>query len=275
VAGCAGEGPRIRPLVRGRAGPAPGATYSDRVVDGRVGNTRDRLLRAAADLIAAAPGEPVPLRAICDAAGVRLPTLYHFFGSKDGLLDAVVEHGFEQYLELKGSRESTGDPIRDIRDGWDAHVAFGLANPGFYALMYGQVTPGRRPAAQDRTNAILLELTREAQRRGRLVTTPERAAGHVLAANVGVTLHQITGSPDPDLSADVRDATLEAITGGRPGRRPDAARSPAEAAAAVLAGLPDDNTALDAPETVLLKKWLAAVVRDGTECSAGAPNDTD
>lgn len=273
MAGRAGDGPRARPLAG--SGPAPGPTYSDRVVDGRAGNTRDRLLRAAADLIAAAPGEPVPLRAICDAAGVRLPTLYHFFGNKDGLLDAVVEHGFEQYLALKRSRESTGDPIQDIRGGWDAHVAFGLANPGFYALMYGQVTPGRRPAAQDRTNTILLGLTREAQRRGRLVTAPERAAGHVLAANVGVTLHQITGSPDPELSAEVREATLDSITGGRPGHRPAAERSLAEAASAVLAGLPDDNPALDAPETVLLKKWLAAVARDRTECSAQTPNDTD
>ncbi|MEV1295350.1 TetR/AcrR family transcriptional regulator [Pseudonocardia sp. NPDC049635] len=232
------------------------------MVDGRGGNTRDRLLRAAADLIAASPGEPVPLRAICDAAGVRLPTLYHFFGSKEGLLDAVVEHGFEQYVALKESREPTGDPIQDIRDGWDAHVAFGLAHPGFYALMYGQVTPGRRPAAQDRTTKLLLDLTREAGRRGRLVTTPERAADHVLAANVGVTLHQITGEPDPALSVDVREATLDAVTGGRPGPRPTTERSLGDAAATVLASLPDDNPALDAPETVLLKKWLAAVVRD-------------
>ncbi|WP_224386373.1 TetR/AcrR family transcriptional regulator [Pseudonocardia sp. ICBG1293] len=222
--------------------------------------TRDRLLHAAADLIAASPGESVPLRAICDAAGVRLPTLYHFFGSKEGLLDAVVEHGFARYLAAKEAQESSGDPIQDIRDGWDAHVAFGIGHPGFYALMYGQVTPGRRPAAQDGPAAALLALTREAHRRGRLTVDPERAAAHVLAANVGVTLRQIiTARPDPGLSADMREATLAAVTGGQgsPG-----VQRPADAAAALLA-LPDDNDVLGVPETVLLKKWLADLARRG------------
>ncbi len=247
-------------------GPRPGpgrASYSGPVADqpAEVG-TRDRLLRAAADLIAASPGETVPLRAICDAAGVRLPTLYHFFGSKEGLLDAVVEHGFEQYLSAKRAQESSGDPIQDIRDGWDAHVEFGLANPGFYALMYGQVTPGRRPSAQDGPAAALLGLTREADRRGRLTVSPERAAAHVLAANVGVTLRQIiTARPDPGLSADMREATLAAITGGHAEHAPGGP-GVGDAAAALLA-LPDDNDVLGAPETVLLKKWLAELARRG------------
>lgn len=247
-------------------GPRPGsgrASYSGVVADqpAEVG-TRDRLLRAAADLIAASPGETVPLRAICDAAGVRLPTLYHFFGSKEGLLDAVVEHGFEQYLSAKRARESSGDPIQDIRDGWDAHVEFGIANPGFYALMYGQVTPGRRPSAQDGPAAALLGLTREADRRGRLTVSPERAAAHVLAANVGVTLRQIiTARPDPGLSVDMREATLAAITGGHAEHAPGGP-GVGDAAAALLA-LPDDNDVLGAPETVLLKKWLAELARRG------------
>ncbi|MDA4895692.1 TetR/AcrR family transcriptional regulator, partial [Streptomyces sp. MS2A] len=105
-------------------------------------DTRERLIRAAADLIAAAPGEDFSLRAVCDAVGVKMPTLYHFFGSKQGLIDAVVERGFDLYLGEKAAMESTGDPIQDIRAGWDAHVAFGLAHPGFYTLMYGKVRPG-------------------------------------------------------------------------------------------------------------------------------------
>jgi len=30
-----------------------------------------------------------------------LPTLYHFFGSKEGLLDAVIDAGFDLYLGVK------------------------------------------------------------------------------------------------------------------------------------------------------------------------------
>src|SRR5699024_11882668 len=104
-------------------------------------DTRTRLLDAAADLIAEAPGEDFSLRAVCHAVGVKMPTLYHFLGAKQGLIDAVVEHGFDLYLGQKSAMEHSGDPIQDIRAGWDAHVAFGLQNPGFYTLMYGTVRP--------------------------------------------------------------------------------------------------------------------------------------
>ncbi|MDN6529803.1 MAG: TetR/AcrR family transcriptional regulator, partial [Brevibacterium sp.] len=76
--------------------------------DGSI-DTRSRLLNAAADLIAAAPGEDFSLRAVCDVVGVKMPTLYHFFGSKQGLIEAVIEHGFDMYLSAKYSSESSGD----------------------------------------------------------------------------------------------------------------------------------------------------------------------
>lgn len=231
----------------------------------RTTDTRDRLLRAASELIAASPGQDVPLRAICDRVGVRLPTLYHFFGSKEGLLDAVIDYGFDLYLAVKGQQESTGDPIQDIRDGWDAHVEFGIANPGFYALMYGQVTPGRRPAAQSRPTAALLDLTRSAAAQGRLAVTPERAAEHVLAANVGVTLRQIVlAEPAPELSTDMRDAVIAAITGAPAAGRSDAGREVGEMAAGLLDRLADSHDPLGEPETVLLRKWLTELARATT-----------
>lgn len=62
--------------------------------------------------------------------------------------DAVIELGFDPYLGEKSSMESSGDPIQDIRSDRDAHFVFGLANPGFYTLMYGKVRPGHSPEAQ-------------------------------------------------------------------------------------------------------------------------------
>lgn len=217
--------------------------------------TRRRLVEAAADLISASPGQDVPLRAICDAAGVKLPTLYHYFGSKSGLLDAVVNHGFDLYLEVKGRGESTGDVIQDLREGWDAHVRFGLSNPAFYALMYGQVSPGRRPGAQSRPTALLRGLTSIAAAEGRLVVSAVDAADQILAANVGVTLFLITSvSPDLDLSARVREAILGTITGEESHARE---RSPVnEAARGLLRELAHVDTDLGSPEVDLLVKWV-------------------
>jgi len=217
---------------------------------GAVGSdTRGRLIAAAADLIAAAPGEDFSLRAVCDAVGVKMPTLYHFFGSKQGLIDAVVEHGFDLYLGQKASMESSGDPIQDIRAGWDAHVSFGLANPGFYTLMYGKVRPGYSPAAQSRPSEILRGLAARAAAQGRLVVPPDQAAAHVLVTNIGVTLRQIIlAQPDPTLSTAVREGTIAAITGT------DArAATPLATTIEIAASQPE---VLGQTQTQLLIEWL-------------------
>jgi len=212
--------------------------------------TRERLIAAAADLIAASPGEDFSLRAVCDAVGVKMPTLYHFFGSKQGLIDAVVEHGFDVYLGEKAGMESSGDPIQDLRSGWDAHVAFGLENPGFYTLMYGTVRPGHSPEAQSGPSEILRALTARAAEEGRLVVPSNQAAAHILVANIGVTLRQIVlAEPDPDLSAAVREGVLAAITG--------VARPTGELLASVMEIAAADPAALGDAETALLLSWLA------------------
>ncbi|WP_307219930.1 hypothetical protein [Microbacterium sp. SORGH_AS_0888] len=36
-----------------------------------------------------------------------MPTLYHFFGGKQGLIEAVIERGFDLYLGRKERAEET------------------------------------------------------------------------------------------------------------------------------------------------------------------------
>ena len=233
--------------------------YYNNMTREAIGDTRSRLLDAAADLIASSPGDDFSLRAICDAVGVKMPTLYHYFGSKQGLTEAVIERGFDLYLDQKAAHESTADPINDIRQGWDAHVEFGITNPGFYTLMYGTVHPGAFPAAQSRASEILLALTTRASEQGRLSVSPEQAAAHVLVTNIGVTLRQIIlAAPDKRLSDAVREGTIAAITGvaspKESSRRDDAHRLISHATAHPEILGPD--------ETRLLHAWLLKLSRD-------------
>ncbi|WP_432789352.1 TetR/AcrR family transcriptional regulator [Brevibacterium sp. K11IcPPYGO002] len=221
-------------------------------------DTRERLIAAAADLIAAAPGQDFSLRAVCNAVGVKMPTLYHFFGSKQGLIDAVIEHGFDLYLGQKESMDPSGDPIQDIRAGWDAHVAFGLAHPGFYTLMYGTVRPGHTPPAQARPSEILRALTSRAAEQGRLAVPSEQAAAHILVTNIGVTLRQIIlAQPDPALSAGVREGAIAAITGT--GALSD---NPLADAIELAASRPQ---ILGKSQTQLLIEWLTELAEQSSE----------
>ena len=217
--------------------------------------TRERILQAAARLLADSGGAPVSTRAVCAAAGVGAPTLYHHFGDKDGLLDAVVAFGFDRYLAEKRSLRSTGDPVEDLRRGWDAHVEFGLAQPAFYALMYGA---GRRagrlgggipdPAAHDRAG--------RARRAAAGAGQDRRDMMH--AASIGVTLQLISGGEqDPELSPPHRDAILAAIATDEAEDRPSSVSAMAIALTSALDGR-TPNTLSEA-ETAMLREWLTRV----------------
>jgi AcrR family transcriptional regulator len=216
--------------------------------------TRDRLLLSAARLLHESGGRTVSTRAICERAGVQAPTLYHHFGSKQGLIDAVIRHGFEQYLEPDWADGATVDPVDAVRDGWDRHVRFGLDHPGFYALLYGAVERGRPCAITGPALARLTALLERAASAGRLRVRAADAAAQLLAANVGVTLSLIAEAEDRadlPLSEQVREAILSAVC-----VPPHGAAEPRAAAAAALAATLDGHSGLTAGETALLRELL-------------------
>ena len=209
-------------------------------------DARDRLLTAAAELLDAAGGAEVSTRAITERAGVQAPTLYHHFGSKRGLEDAVLTHGFKLFLAEREMAGGSSDPVEDIRRGWDLHVRYGLEHPSFYGLIYGQVTPGQPCGVVAEVEAMIVRALQPAAAAGRLRIPVTQAAREILAASTGVVLTLIVTGDDPSLSDDVRDAVLARIV---------VAEGPvAEAAAALDAVLGDGS--LSATETALLREWL-------------------
>jgi len=61
-------------------------------------DNRARLLLVATQLFARHGYEAVGVQQLVEAAGVTKPTLYHYFGSKRGLLDALLAEGFADFF---------------------------------------------------------------------------------------------------------------------------------------------------------------------------------
>ena len=226
---------------------------------------RDRILRAAEALLAAGGRAAVTTRAVSAAAGVQPPTIYRQFGDMQGLLDAVAEDWSARYLRAKVAQGNTGggDPVADLRAGWDAHVAFGLANPAFYALMYGDPRSGAMPPAAAEALGLLEGLVRRVAEAGRLRVSVDGAARMIHAAGVGVVLTLIAaGGEERDLavSALTREAILAAVTTDTPPPgEPAAGAGPGRAAAravALKAVLPEASDAFTPAERGLLAEWL-------------------
>jgi AcrR family transcriptional regulator len=222
---------------------------------------RDRIVSAALGLLAEGGPDAVSTRAVSAAAGVQAPTIYRLFGDKQGLLDAAAIQGVRSYLDGKARREATDDPVQDLRDGWDAHVELGLANPALYVLMFdrGRAGGSASPAAAAATD-VLAGLIARIARAGRLRVPQDRAVALLHAAGHGTTLALINTPEerrDPLLSPSARDAIVAAIITDAPAvERP----GPVAAAVALTAALPD-VAALTGAEKGLLREWLDRIGR--------------
>ncbi len=176
---------------------------------------RERILTAAIRLLAQGGREAVTTRAIMAAAEVQAPTIYRQFGDLRGLLVEAAGAGFASYLTDKAAKQPSGDPVEDLRHGWDAHVAFGLAEPAVYALLYGDPRQGERPAAVQQARAMLRTTVQRVAEVGWLRVGVDLAVEMVDAAGAGVVLHLLVTKPadrDLALSASVREAVLSAVT---------------------------------------------------------------
>jgi len=224
---------------------------------------RDRILRAAEALLAESGRAAVTTRAVSAAAGVQPPTIYRQFGDMQGLLDAVAADWSARYLRAKVAQGNTADPVADLRAGWDAHVAFGLANPAFYALMYGDPRSGAMPPAAAEALGLLEGLVRRVAAAGRLRVGVDGAARMIHAAGVGVVLTLLAaggGERDRAVSALTREAILAAVTTDTPPPgEPAAGAGPGRAAAravALKAVLSEASDAFTPAERGLLAEWL-------------------
>ena len=229
-------------------------------------STRDRLLLATAQLLAESGDRTVSTRRICELAGVQAPTLHHHFGSKQGLIDAVINHGSTQYVTPDHEIGDCDDPLTQIRRGWDRHVQFGLEHPTFYALLYGEVKPGIPCAITAPAEAMLRDLLTVAARHGLLCVAPADAAEQILAANVGVTLSLITRpeeSRDMGLSNRVCEAALDAVVAhlDTTDTLQPVETLRATAAIALAAALDRDGSGLTYGEPALLRELLARLSR--------------
>ena len=101
-------------------------------------DNRSGILGAALQLFAARGYDAVGIQQIVDVAGVTKPTLYHYFGSKLGLLEELLaEHFAVLHSELERAARYRRDLPQTLTEIARAYFAFALARPDFYRMQLG------------------------------------------------------------------------------------------------------------------------------------------
>src|SRR2546428_5463066 len=178
-------------------------------------DARTRIVRAATDLLATGGRNAVTTRAVSAAAGVQPPTIYRHFGDMQGLLNVAARETLAVHVREQATRALTNDPVEDLRLGWDLHIAFGLAHPDAFALLYSAPSVAGSVSAIHEGVEVLQGLVARIAEAGRLRVDVAHATDLIHAAGTGVVLTLAAIPPDqrdPRMSESIREAILSAVT---------------------------------------------------------------
>jgi len=118
-------------------------------------NARGQGGRLTGDIVSAAltliertgSDEAVTLRAVAREIGIAAPSIYAHFPDREAIVAAAVATIFDELSAaiVRGTDLAGDDPVDRLIAGCEAYVAFGLAHPARYAVLFS----ARRMAPQD------------------------------------------------------------------------------------------------------------------------------
>jgi AcrR family transcriptional regulator len=180
-------------------------------------DTHEILLHAALTVLEEDGEAQFSTRRICAIANVTAPTLYHHYGSADGLLSAAIAEAFAQFLESKKAAIRSTDPVTALREGWDDYVRFAAARPRLYAIMMRRVLDGAGIPAAEQAFALLIERLTAIGAVGRLSPPVQAAADLMWASANAASLLYVTARlrktppPSPAVLERIREDAVRSI----------------------------------------------------------------
>jgi TetR/AcrR family transcriptional regulator len=98
-------------------------------------NNREKLLACALELFTTRGYDAVGVQEVANAAGLKKPTLYHYFGSKSGLLHTLLAENFEKLFdEVEKAADYQGDVTTTLRRVANVYFEYARQNPKLYRL---------------------------------------------------------------------------------------------------------------------------------------------
>ena len=81
-----------------------------------VAPSADRLLPSALELFSSKGYDATSVREICEAAGITKPTLYHFYGSKEGVYRSLVDGALADFRrDVVAALEGSGNAVARLQ----------------------------------------------------------------------------------------------------------------------------------------------------------------
>jgi len=108
-------------------------------------STKEEMLKQSLILFNTYGYENVGIQKIIDAVGVKKPTLYHYFGSKNGLLKYLIDENFGKLKKILKERATyQGHLLNTLEEIVKIHFEFVQKNKEFYSLYLNMLSASRK-----------------------------------------------------------------------------------------------------------------------------------
>lgn len=176
-------------------------------------NARTRTLDAAARLLGSQGPAGLSVRAIAAEAGLSTMGIYHYFGGKDGIVEALYQDGFQGLEDELAAVPRTDDPLVDIQELALAYCAYARRRPTYYEIMFSRPVPGFQPSKESLSRAMrswrsLSEAFERSEEAGLLNLPAHEAALLIWSSGHGLLMLQLAGN------ALASDDTERMVRGG-------------------------------------------------------------
>lgn len=148
------------------------------------------------------------LRDVADAVGMRAPSLYGYFDSKNALYDALFAQGYAQLLDRVSATARDGGAVQVLRRAAHTFFDFCVEDPARHALLFLRTIPGFEPSPESYALAQgALEDLREVLTQAGART--QQAVDLFTALFTGLATQQVSNDPGGRRWADLVDGALD------------------------------------------------------------------
>jgi AcrR family transcriptional regulator len=184
--------------------------------------SNDRILMKALGLFSEKGYDATSVREICEAAGVTKPTLYHFYGSKEGVYRAIVEGALGGFRsELVGALSASGSLREKLQRAARSYFAAATKDPDLARFVMALIhNPPRSAPDTDFVGAYhdvlsaLAEVMAVAADEGEITPGPTAVRQLVFMGALGEAVHGHLLAGEPALTPQLAETLVDTVLRG-------------------------------------------------------------
>jgi AcrR family transcriptional regulator len=178
-------------------------------------DARRAILNATESLLVENGYDGFSMRRLADRCGYTAPTIYHYFGDKRGLIDALLEERFRKLLSRLRRVRLGDDAVENLAELARAFVRFGARNQTHYRLLHAPRSARSSPPPSAEAARALFEAPfQQLAEQGRLLTDDVEAATQACWATLHGLISLRTSRPDYPWSSDLVETAIGTLVRG-------------------------------------------------------------